>query len=70
MLIHEVQPNPDLPASKAGLKPGDLILTLAGREVGDTPTFAATMSSVSGKTDLQILRGGEAQTIQVDLEAK
>jgi len=70
MLIHDVQPNPDLPAQRAGLKSGDLILSLAGREVSDTPNFAAAMSSLNGKTDVQILRDGQAQTIQVDLEAK
>lgn len=57
-------------AAQAGLKTGDLILSLAGEPVGDIPTFAATIAARNGETELQILRDGRPTKVTVKLEAK
>ena len=55
-------------ADKAGLKPGDLLLALAGEAVSDIPSFAAAIASRSGAMELQVLRGGEVVKVTVDLQ--
>ena len=59
---------PDTPAAKAGLKPNDLILTLAGQPVSDTASFATTIAQQRGPTQLQVLRDGQLVSLTVDLE--
>jgi len=61
---------PNSPATRAQLRPGDLILTLAGQAVGDGPSFAAAITAAKrGPTKLQILRQDEVISVIVDLEA-
>ncbi|HET6251079.1 MAG TPA: PDZ domain-containing protein [Tepidisphaeraceae bacterium] len=55
-------------ADKAGLKPGDLLLALAGEGVSDIPSLAALIASRSGPTELQVLRGNEVLKLSVDLQ--
>jgi hypothetical protein len=60
----------DSAAAKAGVQPGDLILSLAGEAVEDIPTFAAALANKSGATELIILRDGEPRKIVVDLKVQ
>ncbi len=55
------------PADRAGLQPGDVILSIAGEPVGDVPSFAAAVASRSGKTDVRVLRDGQAVPLLLDL---
>lgn len=61
---------PGSSAEQAGLQAGDLILSLNEDRVEDVATFAAVIANCRGKTDLHILRNGDAQTIAVDLQPK
>jgi S1-C subfamily serine protease len=61
---------PDSAAEKAGLKPGDLLLALAGEAVNDIPTLAAAIAARNGPTELQVLRGEQVLKIAVDLQQK
>jgi S1-C subfamily serine protease len=55
-------------ADKAGLRPGDLILQLAGDSAGDVHTFAASIAKREGPTPIQILRDGQRMSVTVQLE--
>jgi S1-C subfamily serine protease len=57
-------------AEAGGLKPDDLILSLAGEPVENLPTFAAAISSHSGPTELKIIRNGQEATVTVNLELR
>jgi len=57
----------DSAADKAGLKPGDLLLAVAGDAVTDIPSFAAAIAARSGPTELQVLRGEQVLAVEVDL---
>ena len=66
-LVMSVQP--DLPADKAGVRSGDIIVGADGREITSTREL---IDYVSGKgpdvsVELEILRDGERQKITVDL---
>jgi regulator of sigma E protease len=71
-IIHAVEPG--LPASKAGLKPGDEIVGIGGRKVFYFPSIAYAVQSGNGKpVDLDVLRAGQAfqvhvQPVYADLE--
>ena len=60
----------DKAADRAGLRAGDLILSIGGQNVGDSLTLAAAIANRSGKTDLQVLRGADVVTLSVDLQPK
>ena len=68
MRIDQVMP--DSAADRAGLKPGDLLLALAGDDVTDIPSFAAAIAARAGETELQVLRGEEIISVKVDLQPK
>ena len=59
----------DGPADKAGLRRGDLILSIDGREVFDERglKFLAATRSPGEKSELVILRGGRERTVEVTL---
>jgi hypothetical protein len=61
---------PGSAADKAGLRGGDLLLSLAGEPVGDIPGLSAAIAARSGETEFQVLRGGEVVKISVDLQQK
>jgi S1-C subfamily serine protease len=55
-------------ADHAGLKPGDLVLAIAGESVSDLPSFAAGIAARNGPTQLQVARGEKVLAIDVDLQ--
>ena len=61
---------PNSAAERAGLKPDDLVLEMAGEPVGELATFASKLASRSGLTPLRLLRGHEETTIEVELIPK
>jgi hypothetical protein len=66
--IDEVRPN--TAAAAAGLKAGDMVLTLAGRPVSDPPSFAAAIAASDGPTELEFLREGEPSPQKVTVELR
>lgn len=62
---------PDTPASKAGLKPGDVILEVDGVKIDERNglTVLLNQKGVSDTVKLTILRDGKQQNIDVKLEA-
>jgi serine protease Do len=59
----------DGPASKAGLRDGDVIVALDGVEVKDAGKLRNTiaMASSGSSVDLQVIRGGSKQSLKVKL---
>ncbi|HMO15230.1 MAG TPA: M28 family peptidase [Pirellulaceae bacterium] len=55
------------PAEKAGLKEGDVILSLAGRQVENLSEYMATMGGlkVGRETEVRIRRNGEELTLKI-----
>lgn len=80
VLVREVMPG--LPAEKAGLKAGDVIIRIDGKRVTDADVLRAALreklsksaeSAESGKAapptaDLTIVRSGKESTVRVELE--
>ena len=65
-----VLPVEDGPADKAGLKPGDVILTLDGQPTPNLVEFTAAVSRTgSGEVKLGVWRRGERMTLIVRLES-
>ncbi len=65
-----VLPANDGPADKAGLKPGDVILTLDGQPTRDLVAFTTAVSRTgSGEIKLGVWRRGERMTLPVRLES-
>lgn len=60
----------DGPADKAGLRRGDLVMTIDGREVFDERglKFLAATRSPGEQVELNVLRGGRERTMRVRLE--
>ncbi len=69
VMITEVYPNG--PAAKAGLKRGDIVTTIDGREVFDDKglKFLAAVRSPGETAQLSVRRGGKNQTINVRVDA-
>ncbi len=59
----------DGPSDEAGLRRGDLVLSIDGREVFDERglKFLAATRSPGERVDLNVLRGGRERTIRVEL---
>jgi S1-C subfamily serine protease len=57
-------------AEKAALKPGDLVVALAGEAVSDIPSFAAAIAAKTGRTELQVFRDGQLLHVSVELQPK
>lgn len=62
--------DPNGPASKAGVRIGDVVLSVADQPVTDTATLRRALSQgvSEGKTDLSIIRGREPITLEVTLK--
>jgi serine protease Do len=63
------EPQPDSPAAKAGIKPGDVIAAIDGTPVKDARDLSKTIAgNAPGRSiKLSMLRGGEERTINVTL---
>ncbi len=61
---------PGSAAEHAGLRPDDLILSLAGQSVGDGPAFAAAIANRRGTTPIAVLRDGQKHIVKVDLQVQ
>lgn len=59
---------PNSAAEKGGVQVGDLILSMAGRSVGDKTSFAGAIAERRGPTELKIFRQGNLMSITVDLQ--
>jgi S1-C subfamily serine protease len=55
-------------ADKAGIKPGDLLLSMGAEPVTDLPSFAAAIAARDGQTDFQVLRGDNVTTLSAYLQ--
>jgi len=67
VLMSEI--NPGTPAEKAGIKEGDVILAVDGKEVNSISRLRNTISlaGVGAKVDLRVLRDGKERRIEVEL---
>lgn len=65
MRVDQVMPGSA--AERAGLRAGDLVLSVGGEPVGDIPSFAAAIASGNADTRLQVLRGDKNLQLTVDL---
>jgi serine protease Do len=54
------------PADRAGLQPGDLVLSVAGRDVAGTAAYAAAFRQSTGAVTLRVLRGNNSLTVTLD----
>jgi hypothetical protein len=61
---------PDSAAARGGIRPEDLIVSLAGEVVADIPTFAAALANRSGRTEFRVVRDGQEKTLTVDLQPR
>jgi len=59
---------PDSAADHAGVRPGDLIVSLAGQPVGDQFSFGAAIAERRGSTEMEVLRNGQRITITANLQ--
>lgn len=59
----------DSPAEKAGIKAGDIVLALNGKDVADKATFKSMLKEMAegDKVELKIFRKGEEELIKLNL---
>ena len=57
------------PADKAGLRAGDTVIAINGKEIADTAALVAETASLSPgtRTQFKVLRGGQPATVSVEL---
>jgi serine protease Do len=62
--------NPNGPAAKAGIQPGDVLVAIDGRPIEDSSRLPRLVASIKPgtTTELKIVRNGQPQTIEVKLE--
>jgi S1-C subfamily serine protease len=59
------------PAHRAGIRKGDLILSIGGETIGDPPTFAAAITPFQSRNaTFRVLRDGREIELSVDLQRK
>ncbi len=61
---------PGGPAAAAGLRPGDIVLKFAGRDVADSRALTRMVgeAQVGAQAELEIIRGGQNQAVQVTIQ--
>jgi serine protease Do len=66
-LVRDIMTNS--PADKAGIKPGDVIVALNGKEVADAPSLMLGISECSpgSPATLKVIRKGQTKTISMEL---
>jgi membrane-associated protease RseP (regulator of RpoE activity) len=67
VLVLEVMP--DTPAERAGLRPGDVILTVEGKDVKNAEGLVEALRDVDGKVSLTVSRKGARRTVEAELAA-
>ena len=62
--------DPDGPAGKAGVKPGDILVAIQGRPIDDSNRLPRLVANLKpGSTaELKIVRDGQLQTVTVTVE--
>lgn len=62
---------PGSPAAKAGLKEGDIITKIAGKEISSRSSLTSIVAqhAVGEEIELTVLRDGKEQTVKITLEA-
>jgi serine protease Do len=65
------EPQADSPATKAGIKAGDVIVAVDGKPVKDARSLAKMVAGMKpgSKVELGVMRNGSKQTVSVALEA-
>lgn len=60
---------PNSPASRAGVKDGDIITSLAGKEVGSYQEFMKALNETKARSEvtIEVTRGGETKTLRVTI---
>jgi S1-C subfamily serine protease len=63
---------PDTPASKAGLKAGDVVTALAGKSISTASELRAAINArrPGDSVSLTYLRGGHSHTVTVKLASR
>ena len=59
----------DTPASRAGVRAGDVILSVEGRSVAGGDELRAELRRSSGKVQLEVSRRGSRRTIEAEIES-
>ena len=57
----------DTPAMKAGIRAGDVILTVAGQEILDSDDLIAELKKHEGKVSIALMRKGARRTVEAEL---
>ena len=65
MLVLEVMP--DTPAQKAGLRSGDVILTVENQDVKNAEELVSALRDVEGKVSITVSRKGSRRTVEAEL---
>ena len=67
VLVRQVQPRS--PAAQAGIRAGDVIFAVEGREVNDPQTLRYRVSTqpLGEKTTLTVIRNGKSRNVEIDL---
>lgn len=68
----EALTQPDGPAAKAGLQPGDVIVGLGKAEVGDLQSYVAALNEleIGSTVDVLVLRDGKVQQLRIDVGSR
>jgi len=66
--VRLVEVTPDLPAARAGLRPGDHLLRLNGQELRSGPDLQRHVMTAPGVVDLVVFRPGEEKLLEFRIE--